>query len=346
MEIEKRVVIIRTYKTPAGTLYKLYLDALAQPHLLIAGATGSGKSVIINGLIYTALHRLPLDRPGGAQFILVDPKRVELVQYSRVPHTIRYASEPAQILDALRLAMVITEDRYKRMQARRLRKYPGGDVYVIIDEFADLMTTDARTVKPLIQRLAQIGRAARVHIILATQTPIAAVLPTEIKCNFDARFGLRTRSAQDSRNILDRPGLEMLPRFGQAIYRTPAGDTLYNVPYYSDAELQRIADYWEAQQAGPLRRIWDRLTAGKQSDTITTNNNTMEGNTMYKCIIESNGSSPREYDVETRSAMTAAQRLGRGEGGETVTITNKAGRILSRVAWTPENGGKYIRVTF
>lgn len=266
------MIIIRTYKTPAGTLYKLYLDALDQPHLLIAGATGSGKSVIINGLIYTALHRLPLDRPGGAQGILIDPKRVELVQYSRVPHTIKYASEPAQILGALRLAMSITEDRYKRMQARRLRKYPGGDVYVIIDEFADLMTTDARTVKPIVQRLAQIGRAARVHIILATQTPISKVLPTEIKCNFDARFGLRTRSAQDSRNILDRPGLELLPRYGQTIYRTPAGDTLYNVPYYSDAELQRIVDHWETQQAGPIRRLLDRLTAGKKYDTIKQTN--------------------------------------------------------------------------
>lgn len=296
---------MKTYTTPAGTLYKLYLDALAQPHLLIAGATGSGKSVIINGLIYTALHRLPLDREHGAQFILIDPKRVELVQYSRLPHTIKYASEPAPILDALRMAMAITEDRYKRMQARRLRKYPGGDVYVIIDEFADLMTTDARTVKPIVQRLAQIGRAARVHIILATQTPISKVLPTEIKCNFDARFGLRTRSAQDSRNILDRPGLELLPRYGQAIYRTPAGDTLYNVPYYSDAELQRIVDHWEAQQAGPLRRFLARLTAGKKYDTIRQTIK-MEGLHMANIrVYEDNGGNINLFVLDNDGAAVA-----------------------------------------
>lgn len=235
-----------TYTTPSGTYSKLFCDALDQPHLLIAGATGSGKSVIINGLIHTALFRFPFG-PGGAQFILIDPKRVELRQWANVPHAVCYASEPEEMLSALFHAMDICESRYREMQGAGVRKYEGPDLYVIVDEFADLMTTQGRTVKPLVQRLAQIGRAARVHLIIATQTPIAKVIPTEIKCNFDSRFGLRARSAQDSRNILDHAGLELLPRFGQAVYMTPAGEHLYKVPYVTDDQLDMMRLWWEAQ---------------------------------------------------------------------------------------------------
>ena len=245
---------MKKYTTPGGPVYNLFLDALTQPHLLIAGATGSGKSVIINGLIYTLLHRLP-GGPDGAELILIDPKRVELSQWRGVPHVLRYASEPDDMLSALFCAMEIVEARYTAMQKAGLRKFGGSDVYIIIDEFADLMTTQARTVKPLIQRLAQIGRAARVHLIVATQTPIRDVIPTQIKCNFDARFGLRARSAQDSRNILDHTGLEKLPRYGQAVYMTPAGETLYNVPYIQDADLEAMAAFWTRQtRRGLFRR--------------------------------------------------------------------------------------------
>lgn len=237
--------------TPAGTIYNVYENMTAQPHLLIAGATGSGKSVVINGIIATALH----SPPSKVQFILIDPKRVELVQYARLPHTLKYASEPGDMLDALNLAMQLTEKRYKQMQRAKLRKYNGGDIYVIIDEFADLMTTQRRTIQPLIQRLAQIGRAAKVHIILATQTPIAKVLPTEIKCNFDSRFGLRTRSAQDSRNIIGKPGLEQLPQFGQGYYMTPQSEKLYYIPYIAEDEITRLTQHW-SRQRGIIRKLF------------------------------------------------------------------------------------------
>ena len=235
------------YTTPAGKTYDIFTDALSQPHLLIAGATGSGKSVIINGLIYTALYSLPIDIPGGKEFILIDPKRVELVQWKEMPHTIKYASEPTTIIAALQYAMQLCEKRYTVMQAAGIRKYQGSDVYVIIDEFADLMTTNKRAVKPIIQRLAQIGRAARIHIILATQTPISAIIPTEIKCNFDARFALRTRSKQDSRNITGFAGCELLPRYGECYYITPAETTHYIVPYIPEPQLDEMAAYWTRQ---------------------------------------------------------------------------------------------------
>ena len=228
------------YITPAIDVYKLYQDMLNQPHLLIAGATGSGKSVVINGIIYTAITQSPATN----QFILIDPKRVELVEYKYLPHTIDYSSEPFEMVASLTYAMMITENRYKEMQKRGIKKYTGSHIYVIIDELADLMTTNKKEVQPLIQRLAQIGRAANVHIIAATQCPLSTVIPTPIKVNFDARVGLRTRSKQDSRNILDMTGCELLPRYGQGYYMTPEKTTLYNIPMYSDEEITELCNYW------------------------------------------------------------------------------------------------------
>lgn len=228
------------YKTPTGNVYNLYLDALKQPHLLVAGATGSGKSVVINGIIITALFQ----SPATMQFIMIDPKRVELCEYRRLKHCLFYASEPGDMVKALEYALEVTESRFKAMQAQGARKYQGGAVWVIIDELADLMTTNKKQVQPLLQRLAQIGRAANIHILAATQCPLSVVIPTSIKVNFDSRFGLRTRSKQDSRNILGCTGCELLPRYGQGYYMTPDGLKLYNIPMYNDSERQRIIDYW------------------------------------------------------------------------------------------------------
>ena len=230
----------KTYITPEGQVYTLYSNMLDQPHLLIAGATGSGKSVVINGIIYTALFNSPVIN----QFILIDPKRVELIQYKELPHTLYYSSEPDTMIYALEYAIELTENRYKIMQQQNNRKYQGSNIYIVIDELADLMTTNKKQVQPLIQRLAQIGRAAKIHIIAATQCPLSAVIPTPIKVNFDSRVGLRTRSKQDSRNILEMSGAELLPRFGQGYYMTPEKTTLYNIPMYSDQEIEDICNYW------------------------------------------------------------------------------------------------------
>lgn len=230
----------KEWTTPQGSYYTLYKDMIQQPHLLIAGATGSGKSVVINGLLCTALYA----SPAAVQLILIDPKRVELIDFRPLPHTLKYASEPGDMVQALEMAMEITEARYKAMQARHAKQWDGGHVYIIIDELADLMTTDRRHVQPLLQRLAQIGRAARVHVIAATQCPLSAVIPTPIKVNFDSRVGLRTRSRQDSRNILGVPGCECLPRYGQGYYMTPDGLQLYNIPMHSPEDVQALVNYW------------------------------------------------------------------------------------------------------
>jgi S-DNA-T family DNA segregation ATPase FtsK/SpoIIIE len=221
-------------------VYDIYEDMLNQTHLLIAGATGSGKSVVINGMIFNAMFNAPDD----AQFILVDPKRVELVMYRDLPHTMVYASEPHDMVKALETAIEKVDTRYKYMQRVGLRKYDGGHIYVVIDELADLMTTNKREVQPLIQRLCQIGRAANVHVIAATQCPLASIIPTAIKVNFDSRVGLRTRSAQDSRNILGETGCEKLPRYGYGYYMTAEGCKLHEIPMYSGDEIKVLVDYW------------------------------------------------------------------------------------------------------
>lgn len=239
-----------TYTTPGGKAYTLFKDMLSRTHLLIAGEAGSGKSVLENGLLCTLLRT---SIPGrDAAFILIDTKRVELSPYKDLPHVWYYADSPQSAVSALRFALSVCEDRYRDMQRRGLRLYDGGKLYIFIDEFADLMTTAARQVKPLVQRIAQIGRGAKVGLIVCTQTPIAKVIPTEIKCNFDCRVGLRARSAQDSRNILGYAGLETLPQFGQGIYMTPEADTLYKIPYIDEREQQELIDFWmdQKRQAG------------------------------------------------------------------------------------------------
>ena len=230
-----------TYITPGGRYSTLYLDMSKQPHLLIAGATGSGKSVVVNGIIHALLVN---NTPATCRLVLIDPKRVELVQYKDLPHVLTYAAADGEPVRALRQAVQLMETRFAAMQERRLKKYDGSDVYVIVDELADLMLTDKKTAQPLLQRIAQLGRAAKIHLIACTQCPLAKVIPTEIKCNLDSRVGLRTRSAQDSRNILGVAGCELLPRYGQGYYMTPEGLDRWNLPMIPEAWLDAIVTYW------------------------------------------------------------------------------------------------------
>lgn len=241
------------YTTPTCKTWNLFTDALSQPHLLIAGATGSGKSVLINGLISTILTRLPLDQgrkdgPSGAQMILIDPKRVELAAYADMPHTLAHAAgfNPEAWLSALKKAISIMDNRYSYMERKGLKKYDKGDLYVIIDEWANVYKNGGKDAYKAILRLTSEGRAAKVHVILATQVPKANIIPTEIRENFDARFCLRTANAIQSRVIMEESGCEELPRYGQAFFVKPEGRTLYNVPYVQEDELNRLTRYWRS----------------------------------------------------------------------------------------------------
>ena len=238
-----------TYTSPSGMVETLFLDVLNQPHTLIAGCQGSGKSVVINGLIDTLMYRLPFDQSGGAQMILIDPKRVELAAYKNLPHTLAHAAgfNPDAWLSALNKAVKIMDSRYSYMERKGLKKYDKGDLYVVIDEWANVYKNGGKEAYKAVLRLTSEGRAARVHLIMATQVPKANIIPTEIRENFDSRICLRTANAVQSRVIMEECGCEDLPRYGQGYFVNPEGTDLYNIPYIKDDEIQKNIDWWAEQ---------------------------------------------------------------------------------------------------
>jgi len=247
----------QTWNTPDITYSRLYADMLNQIHILIAGSTGSGKSTVVNGMIHAALR----NSPAQVGFILIDPKGCELSEYAALPHVIDYANRPQDIPRALRGAVDLMHCRLADMKRRRLREYDGSDVYVIIDELMPIMTRpDIKKAcySPLLDLLA-LGRAAHIHVIACTQSPVAAVIPTPLKCNFDARLALRTVSAQDSRNIIGARGCEALPNpvidhRAEGYYMRGPEITLYKLPRVEDAERRRVIEYWE--KARPRRHLF------------------------------------------------------------------------------------------
>lgn len=235
-----------TYTTPGGSYSRLFADMASQTHLLIAGTTGSGKSTVIQGILHALLH----SDPTADRFIFVDLKKVELDEYRRIPHAIRYADDTQGAIQALQTALQYTDARYADMQRRGIRMYDGSHLYVIIDELADLLTTARKQAEPLIQRLCQIGRGARVHVIAATQH--IPMIPTAIRCNFDSRVALRTANAQDSRNIIYQTGAEKLPspiieHRAMGYYMTAGNPILYEIPRTPEPERRRVINHWSRQ---------------------------------------------------------------------------------------------------
>lgn len=224
----------------------LYDDILNQAHVLIAGTTGAGKSVLINSLMYNALF----DAPSEKMFILIDPKKTELYPYRNLPHTIAYYDTPEAAVTGLQAALDLIDKRMVSARKQGQRSYNGAAVYIIIDELGDLAFSDKRAVK-LLSQIAMIGRAANVHIIGATQCPNRKTLPAEIVANCPARIGLRCRDRIESRQIIGAAGAEDLPRYGHGIYISPERmePELIAIPYTDEALLQWIIDFWMQQKA-------------------------------------------------------------------------------------------------
>jgi len=236
----------KSYKTPGGQVYPPFIHLAERPHLLIAGATGSGKSVALNGIITSLLIT---ESPFRCQFVLIDPKKVELIQYATLPHTARYASEHPDIVRSLQWAVEETERRFSVMQRNGVREYDGPHLYVVIDELADLMVSIKKETLPLLQRLAQIGRAARVHVIACTQNVLAVTIPTVLKCNFPTVLGLRTCNAQQSRFLISATGCELLPNpatEGKGYGFIRDGADLQKIPIYRypDEVTDSLIEWW------------------------------------------------------------------------------------------------------
>jgi len=235
--------MIVTYNAPAGQHPAIYSELLNQIHMFIAGVPGSGKSVVINGMIQAALYRTPLD----IQFIFIDPKIVELAEYSPLPHTIRYASgeNPAGMVDALKFAVDLMMFRYHDMKKRGEKMYTNGpDIYVIIDELADLMTTNKRQVEPLILRILQLGRAAKMHLIMATQQIYSDIISGPIRANVPTSLGLHTRDSMQSRMVIGCNGCETLPQYGYGHLVTPNDARKITLPMYNATDTARLIAHW------------------------------------------------------------------------------------------------------
>ena len=243
--------------TPEGEYYKHVEHMTQQNHLLIAGCSGSGKSVLINTLI----HQLLMRSPAKLEMLLIDPKRVELSRYKKLPHCIGYASEPAKIIELLQDAINTMEARYKQMDKAGLREYDGKHLYIIFDEFGDLMTTNKKEVEPLIIRLAQLGRAARIHLILATQNPSRQTITAGIKVNVVSSVALRCREALESRMIIGCKGAEDLPHHGQGYYFTPehTAPQLVKIPLTTDEAIKARVEWWTSQTLS-IKNIFKKLT--------------------------------------------------------------------------------------
>lgn len=238
----------KSWTTPAGEYPALYEDMLNQIHLLIAGSAGSGKSVLLNGIIYTALYK----SPNKIKLILIDPKRVDLYKYRKLPHVLEYHTEIDPIVNCLQNVLNQIETRYKRMQRQELEQSTEDNIYIIIDEFPDLMVQAKKKIEPLIQRITQLGRAANFHVIIAAQRCTADVITNTIKVNINSRIGLRCPTPRDSRNIIEQKGAELLPMYGHGYYLKPEGLDLYKLPMIEKEEITRLIHHWEQQK--PTRK--------------------------------------------------------------------------------------------
>ncbi len=235
-------------------------DLAGMPHLLIAGSTGSGKSVCVNTLVMSLLYRY---LPGELRFLMIDPKMVELTPYDGIPHLVRgVVTNPADASGVLLGAVAHMERRYKMMSqvgARNLEQFnakmrEAGEpelplLVIVIDELADLMITSPKEVEQAILRLAQMARATGMHLILATQRPSVDILTSLIKVNIPARIAFAVSSSHDSRTILDSTGAERLIGQGDMLFHQPglAKPVRLQGPFLSDKEIRRITAYLREQ---------------------------------------------------------------------------------------------------
>ena len=234
------------YRTPGGDVYVPFINLVKSRHLLIAGTTGSGKSVVINGIITSLLMTAG---PDTVQFVLIDPKRVELRKFSNVPHCVRYARTMEEIESALRDCVTEMERRFSIMDMDGLTEYKGSRLYIIIDEFADLMTTGKKQCEPLLKRLAMLSRAANICCIFASQTLLSKVIDTEIKVCFPYVLGLLTMDGRQSRYIVGCPGCESLPdplteHRASGLYRNGNKVDRLNIYKYPDTVIENIVSHW------------------------------------------------------------------------------------------------------
>jgi len=264
-------------------------DLSAMPHLLIAGTTGSGKSVCINTIILSLLYKYS---PEKCNFILIDPKMLELSTYEGIPHLLcPVITEAKKATAALGWAVKEMENRYKLMTSVGVKNIDGYNVkykkhmpyiVVIVDEMSDLMLLTGKEKENYIQRLSQMARAAGIHIIMATQRPSVDVITGTIKANFPTRISFQVSSKIDSRTILGEQGAEQLLGKGDMLFMSSANRIVrIHGPYVSEFEIEKVNSFLRSQ--GEPNYI-DEITIIKDNEINISGNDNKKDELYFKAL--------------------------------------------------------------
>ncbi len=321
-------------------------DLTTMPHVLIAGSTGSGKSVAINAMIMSVLYKAT---PAQVRLILVDPKRVELGMYEGIPHLFTpIITEPKLAANALRNAVREMERRLKLLASRSVRNIdqynklfengtpslfdetpdeePLPYIMIIIDELADLMMLDKANVEEAITRLAQMARAVGIHLVLATQRPSVDVITGLIKANVPTRMSFRLATKVDSRTILDSNGAESLLGRGDMLFLPPGTSRLQRVhaPFVTEKEIAAVTDFWKTQ--GQAEYVQGFLEAPKDAggrDADISEDDGGENDELFQDAVRL----VLEFGKASTSLLQRRLRIGYGRAAHLIDLMERDGIV-------------------
>jgi len=325
-------------------------DLNTMPHLLIAGSTGSGKSVAINAFIMSMLFKAT---PDQVRLILVDPKRLELGNYEGVPHLhTPIITEPKLASNALRNAVREMERRLKQLAekgVRNIEQYnrlfdsstpslfedgtearPLPYIVIIIDELADLMLLDGQNVETAITRLAQMARAVGIHLVLATQRPSVDVITGLIKANFPARVSFRVATKVDSRTILDANGAEALLGRGDMLYLPNGSARVHRLhaPLVTEKEIAAVVEFWRAQAQAQYEQTFLEAPREEGEDGGVGSGDDGEGgedehDELYQDAVRI----VLEYGKASTSLLQRRLRIGYGRAAHLIDLMERDGLV-------------------
>jgi S-DNA-T family DNA segregation ATPase FtsK/SpoIIIE len=322
-------------------------DLTTMPHVLIAGSTGSGKSVAINAMIMSVLYK---STPEQVRLILVDPKRVELGMYEGVPHLFTpIITEPKLAANALRNAVREMERRLKLLASRSVRNIdqynrlfdgatpslfdenpdekPLPYIMIIIDELADLMMLDKANVEESITRLAQMARAVGIHLVLATQRPSVDVITGLIKANVPTRISFRLATKVDSRTILDSNGAEALLGRGDMLFLPPGTSRLNRIhaPFVTEKEIAAVTDFWKKQ--GQAEYVQGFLEAPKEAGGSDSGMAGDDGEENNDDLFQDAVRLVLEFGKASTSLLQRRLRIGYGRAAHLIDMMERDGIV-------------------
>ena len=345
-------------------------DLAGMPHLLIAGSTGTGKSVAINAMIMSILYKAT---PDEVRLVLVDPKRLELGNYEGVPHLhTPIITEPKLAANVLRNAVREMERRLKLLASKGVRnidqynrlfddgtlglfddsqdEQPIPYIVIIIDELADLMMLDQNNVEESITRLAQMARAVGIHLVLATQRPSVDVITGLIKANFPARVSFRVATKVDSRTILDANGAEALLGRGDMLYLPSGSSRVHRLhaPFVTEKEIAAVVEFWRSQAVAEYQQQFleapkDEPEPGEQGASAESGSEESESDPLFEDAVRL----VVEFGKASTSLLQRRLRIGYGRAAHLIDLMEQDGivgaadgpkprEVLKRPDWISE----------